>query len=217
LNAFKGKLTSKMDLAEAAMHVEQKMIRENVGSQDQTMAAFGGLNIVRFCGEWNKHICVHPVCLGQEQVESLEDRLMLFFTGFVRYASDIAAEQIRQTPKKKEELSQMHSMVDEAAKILSEQTDIDDFGRLLHEAWLLKKSLTSKITTDSIDEIYDRARSAGALGGKILGAGGGGFILFYVRPEDQARVKEALELLYVPFRFDYSGSEVIYYNPTLRE
>jgi D-glycero-alpha-D-manno-heptose-7-phosphate kinase len=217
LHAFKGRLISKMDLSEIAIHVEQKMIKENVGSQDQTLAAFGGINIVRFCDDWNHHICVDPLCLNQTRIEQLQNSLMLFFTGFVRFASNIAGEQIRQTPKKKKELFEMKSMVNEAAKILSEASEIDDFGRLLHEAWMLKRSLTNKISSEKIDDIYQTARSAGALGGKILGAGGGGFILFFVRPEDQSKVKEALGLLHVPFQFDYSGSEVIYYNPPLKD
>ncbi len=213
LYAFKGKMVSKMDLAEAAIHVEQEMIKENVGSQDQSIAAFGGLHIVRFEGDRDRHIQVEQLCLKQERIESLQDHLMLFFTGFVRDASQIAEEQIRQTPDKKQELSEMHSMVDDAAGILSNTGDIRDFGRLLHESWLLKRGLTNKISNSTIDGIYQKARDAGAIAGKLLGAGGGGFILFFVDPDRQSSVKEALGLLHVPIRFEHFGSQIIFYEP----
>jgi D-glycero-alpha-D-manno-heptose-7-phosphate kinase len=213
LFALKGQLISKDYLAEAAIHVEQEMIRENVGSQDQTMAAFGGLNIVRFNSQQGKHLQVQPVCLKSKKLEEFQNHLMLFFTGIVRTASDLAGEQIKKTSKKKSELSEMYSMVDIAADILSNGRDIKDFGLLLHETWQLKRSLTDRISNNIIDEIYDKARNAGAIGGKILGAGGGGFILFFVEQERQAQVKEALGLLHVPFNFEHEGSRIIYYKP----
>ncbi|MCP4351331.1 MAG: kinase [Desulfobacterales bacterium] len=213
LFAFTGKMVSKNDLAESAIYVEQEMIKENVGSQDQTMAAFGGLNLVRFNSGNGQHIQSTPLCICPGRIEEFQNHLMLFFTGFVRNASDIAGDQIRQTPKKKRELSEMGAMVSEATKILSQGNDLDDFGKLLHENWLLKRSLTDKISSSAIDAMYETALRAGALGGKILGAGGGGFILFFVKPEHQPKVKSSLGLLQVPFRFEFNGSQVILYEP----
>ena len=140
---------------------------------------------------------------------------MLFFTGFARIASEIAGEQIKKTPARKNELMRMYGMVDDAIDILNGSgSDITDFGRLMHETWMIKRGLTNKITTPEIDKIYGAALEAGALGGKLLGAGGGGFILFFVPPEDQPKVKERLkDLLYVPFKFESLGSQIIYYAP----
>jgi len=212
LFAIQGKMVSKFALAEAAIHVEQNMIRENVGSQDQTMAAFGGLRKILFNGPTGQHLQILPLTVKKECIEELEKNLMLFFTGFARTASEIAGEQIKQTPNKKKELSDMMHKVEEASCILSEGGDIDDFGKLLHENWMIKRSLTDKITTSEIDDIYKKARQSGAIGGKLLGAGSGGFMVFYVKPEHHAKLKENLGLLHVPFRFENSGSQVIFYE-----
>lgn len=212
LYAMKGEMVSKRKLALDAIHVEQDMIKENVGSQDQTAAAFGGFNKIVFGGE--SHIEVIPVGVPSYQLAELQGNLMLFFTGLTKTTHEIAGEQIENIPKKEAELKQMMALVDEAVKTLSPNGDIDDFGRLLHETWQLKRGLSSKITNDKIDEIYEAGRKAGALGGKLLGAGGGGFMLFYVRPEHQEKVKEALrDLIHVPFKFEYSGSQIIHYQP----
>ena len=213
LYALKGKMTTKRQLALEAIHVEQDRIKENVGSQDQTTAAFGGFNKIEFGGE--QHIQVKPITLNAEKIQLFQEHLMLFFTGFVRTASEIAGEQIKKTPDKGNELHRMFEMVDEAISILNgDSSDITDFGRLLHETWMIKRSLTNKITTPFIDEIYETAIKAGALGGKLLGAGGGGCILFFVEPELQPKVKEKLKnLLYVPFKFENLGSQIIYYAP----
>ena len=213
LYAFKGKMVSKMKLAESAIYVEQEMIKENVGSQDQTMASFGGFNIVEFNGGSGQHIQVRPLCLNPERLMEIQSHLMIFFTGIVRTASDIAKEQIELTSQNTCELGEMCNMVNVAVDILSNNNDIHEFGRLLHENWLIKKSLTNKISNSFIDEIYETARKTGAIGGKILGAGGGGFLLLFVKPEDQPRVKEAMGLLHVPFRFEYNGSQIILYEP----
>jgi D-glycero-alpha-D-manno-heptose-7-phosphate kinase len=140
--------------------------------------------------------------------------MMLFFTGFSRTASNIASEQIKKTPERKKELNRMHEMVDEAVNILNDNdTDLTEFGKLLHENWMIKRRLTNKITTSAIDEIYNKAIKTGALGGKLLGAGGGGFILLFVEPEKQKDVKKKLKnLLYVPFKFEKLGSQIIYYT-----
>ncbi len=214
LYALKGKMTTKRQLALGAIHIEQDRIKENVGSQDQITAAFGGFNKIEFGSE--QHIQVKPITLNVEKIQLLQDHLMLFFTGFVRTASEIAGEQIEKTSEKKNELNRMFEMVDEAISITNgNSSDITDFGRLLHESWMIKRSLTAKITTPFIDKIYETAIKAGALGGKLLGAGGGGCILFFVEPELQSKVKEKLKnLLYVPFKFENLGSQIIYYAPS---
>ena len=212
LYALKGVMPSKRQLAIEAIHIEQEMIKENVGSQDQTLAAFGGFNRVDFSGEHNLQI--RAIILSYDRLEQLQNHLMLFFTGFSRTASEIAGEQIKKTPHKKEELSTMYQMVDEAINILSGNHDISEFGKLLHETWQIKRSLTDKISTSQIDDIYATALSAGAIGGKLLGAGGGGFMLFFVKPELQPKVKAKLNhLLHVPFRFETTGSQIIFYEP----
>ncbi|MBF0162334.1 MAG: kinase [Magnetococcales bacterium] len=206
------KMPTKRELALNAIHVEQELIQEHVGSQDQTVAAFGGLNRIDFgCPQ---HILVRPIVLPPEKLDLLCSHLMLFFTGFSRTASDVAAEQIKQTGDKEKELLQMLDLVEEAmAVLLSETTSLDEFGRLLHEQWLIKRQMTHLISNARIDDIYAAGLQAGALGGKLLGAGGGGFILFFVRPEQQPQVREVLrDLLHVPFRFDYVGSQIVYYG-----
>lgn len=214
LYALLGKEVSKRKLALDALHIEQERIGEHVGSQDQTAAAFGGFNRIEFGGP--EKIRVKPLAFKPEAVRALEERLLLFFTGFQRNASDIAAEQIKNTPQKSAELKTMLAMVDEGESILSQGAKrVDDFGRLLHEGWILKRGLTSKISNYFIDEAYGAARLAGAFGGKILGAGGGGFLLLYVPQERQPEVKERLKkLLLVPFRFENSGSQIIYKMPS---
>jgi len=212
LYALNGKMVTKRQLAKNAIHIEQKMIKENVGSQDQITTAYGGLNKIEFSKQGFK---VQPIILSAKKYQQLQNHLMLFFTGFSRKASDIAGEQIKKTPERAAELTAMYKMVDKAIKIL-EKTDITDFGRLLHESWMIKRTITNKITTPIIDKIYKKAMNAGAIGGKLIGAGGGGFILFFVEPKKQNRVKKELKnLLHVPFRFENTGSQIIYYSPNL--
>ncbi|MDD5473266.1 MAG: hypothetical protein PHU34_03855 [Candidatus Methanoperedens sp.] len=213
LYALKGKMVTKRQLALDAIHIEQDRIKENVGSQDQTITAFGGFNKIEFGGD--QEILIQPITLNSRKCLSLQDHLMLFFTGFSRTASEIAGEQIKKTRDKKNELNRMLEMVEEAINILNGgDSDLTDFGRLLHESWMIKRSLTDRISTPQIDEIYEVALKAGALGGKLLGAGGGGFILFFVEPEFQPKVKEVLKnLLHVPLKFENLGSQIIYYSP----
>jgi D-glycero-alpha-D-manno-heptose-7-phosphate kinase len=201
---------TKYQLARDAIYIEQEILKENVGSQDQTAAAFGGFNKIIFGGP--TEIEVIPLAISAERLRFLQDRLLLFFTGFSRNASEIAASQIKNTPQKEKELTAMMKLVDQAAKLLSDENkDLDEFGYMLDETWKLKRTLSNAISTPLIDEIYDKAIKAGALGGKLLGAGGGGFMCFYVRPEKQQDVKEALKnFLHVPFRFENQGSQVIY-------
>ena len=212
LYGLKGIMRSKKQLAAEAIHVEQERLREHVGSQDQVMAAFGGLNRLAFTTQ--DIFEVVPVIMGEERLSLLQDHLMLFFTGISRTASELAAEQIKATSRRGTELRRMAEMVDEAIGLLQGSEDLAAFGRLLDEGWRLKRSLTDKISTSEIDEMYEAARRAGAIGGKLLGAGGGGFLLLFVRPEEQAQVRESLGgLLHVPFRFERSGSRVIFYEP----
>lgn len=211
LHAFNGRMPSSMQLAREAIHVERDMIGESVGCQDQVAAAFGGFNRVSF---GHGEFVVEPMILDRDRLAAIQSNLMLFFTGFSRHASMVAARQIEATPGKASELTTMHRMVDEAIALLSSGR-LDDFGRLLHESWMLKRSLTECVSTPAVDGIYESARNAGALGGKLLGAGGGGFILFYVPEERQQAVRQALEgLLEVGFRFDASGSRILYYEDT---
>jgi len=213
LYALKGEMKTKRQLALDAIHIEQDIIKENVGSQDQTIAAFGGLNRIEFGG--SRKIWVHPITLEQSKRDFLQSHFMLFFSGYSRNASDIAAEQIRKTPENIRELEAMREMVDEAISVLNgRQEEYKNFGKLLHESWLIKRKLTPRITNQFIDEIYEAAIEAGASGGKLLGAGNGGFILFFVKPELHHKVKERLnKLLYVPFSFHDLGSQIVYYAP----
>jgi len=211
LYALKGVMPTKRQLALDAIHIEQEMIKENVGSQDQTSAAFGGFNRIDFSGK--NDIQVQPITIEPQMLKQLQDHLMLVFTGFSRNASEIAGEQIKNTSSKKTSLNEMVRMVDDAISILNGKGDLSDFGKLLHECWQLKRSLTDRISTPAVEEIYSAARDAGAIGGKLLGAGGGGFMLLFARPEDQPGIKEKLEkFLHVPFQFENLGSQIIFYQ-----
>jgi len=211
LYALKGIMPTKERLAQEAIYVEQKMCRENVGCQDQVLAAYGGFNFIEFGGK--EHLHVRRVTVPQPLVEDLQNHLLMFFTGFSRTASEIAAHQIQNIPKKRTELKSMYQMVLKAVDMLN-GNDISKFGKLLHESWKLKRSLSDKITTAHIDEIYNAAIKAGADGGKLLGAGGGGFVLLFVKPERQKKVRETLKkLLEIPFKFETLGSQIIFYQP----
>jgi D-glycero-alpha-D-manno-heptose-7-phosphate kinase len=212
LYALTGQMVSKRKLALDAIHVEHDLIRENVGSQDQAAAAFGGFNKMTFGGE--EAIVVQPVTISQEKLDRLQDHLLLFFTGLSRNASDVAKDQLENMSSRRDELKAMKQMVDEGIDILNGRVDaFDDFGRLLNDAWRVKRKLSKVITNGTIDHIYDMAIRAGALGGKLLGAGSGGFIVFYVLDEHRPKVREALaDLVYVPFRFETLGSQIILYT-----
>ena len=211
LYGLKGMMPTKMCLARDAIHVEQERLKENVGSQDQVMAAFGGFNRVNF--QCNGEIQVSPILMDGARLQVLQDHLMLVYTGLSRTASDIAGEQIKATHSKGQELQAMYEMVEEAMRILQGREDLEAFGRLMHESWRLKRSLTDRVSTPRIDEIYDAALRHGAVGGKLLGAGGGGFVLLFVPPERQAAVRQGLEgLLEVPVEFESDGSRIIFYD-----
>jgi len=211
LYALKGLMPTKLRLANEAIHIERNILKEHVGSQDQILAASGGFKKISFSGDDDFKLT--PVITNHSRLQKLQDHLMLIFTGFSRFASEIAKSQIKNTHKRKSELTSMYSMVDEALKIVIENGDIKDFGRLLHEAWKLKRSLTDKISTPEIDDIYNTACKSGAIGGKLLGAGGGGFMILFVEPDKQPRVKKSLKnILHVPFKFENSGSEIIFHR-----
>ena len=212
LSALQGKTLTKKALMEGAIHIEQKMISETVGSQDQTFAAYGGLNHISF--EPNGEITVKPIIMPRERIALFESHLMLFYTGVSRVASTMAAKVVENIDKKKNEFGLFRQFVNDGLEILSSGGDLKDFGRLLDEGWKIKRTLAQGITSDAIDSIYEKAKKAGATGGKLLGAGGGGFLLVFVEPEQRERVKQALhDFLYVPFRFEFSGSQIVVYEP----
>lgn len=221
LYGLKGIMPSKMKLAEDAIHVEQQRLQENVGSQDQMAAAFGGFN--RFDFNRDGSVQVSPVLADPARLRLLQDHLMLVYTGISRTASDIAGEQIRATHSRQPELSAMRQMVDEAIAILQSRGSLLPFGELLHEGWKIKRGLTPRISNAGIDDLYEGARRAGAVGGKLLGAGGGGFLLLFVRPEDRESIRESLGgHLQVPVEFENGGSRIIFYDtdgykPTRKE
>lgn len=211
-HALKGHYAGKDQLAREAIYLERELCGESGGWQDQIAVAYGGLNRINFCGD---EFEVKPIIITRQRKELLNESIMMFFTGFSRLSSEIAAEQVKATRDKTGELLEMMRLVDEGEKILSNRHgDLDDFGRLLNESWQLKRGLTKKVSTNMLDHIYSTAMQYGALGGKLLGAGGGGFFIFYVPGERQEAVRAALkDLLYVPFRFEDSGAEILYYRP----
>ena len=216
INAFyalKGKYADKKKLANEAIYLERTLCGEAGGWQDQISAAFGGMNRIDF--NRDGVYTVKPVIIHPERKKKLNDNLMMFFTGFTRFSSDMQTINAIGYKTKVAQLQQMFALVDEAEKVLEDKnSDLDEFGRLLDRTWKLKRQTGSAITTDSIDGIYERGIAAGALGGKLLGAGGGGFLVFYVPPEKQDAVKSAMgNLLHVPFQFENGGTQVIHYTP----
>ena len=214
LNAFyslKGKFASKEKLAKDAIYIEREMCKEHGGWQDQIAAAYGGFNRIDFNGD---DFSVRPILISPERKKELNDNLLLFFTGFTRFSSDVQKSNESKEDKEKI-LDQMYKLVDEAEQILiDDKTNLDEFGLLLDKTWKLKRQTGNNVSTDSIDGLYNRAINAGALGGKLLGAGAGGFLLFYVPKDKQEALKEELkDLLYVPFNFEDGGTKVIYYTP----
>jgi D-glycero-alpha-D-manno-heptose-7-phosphate kinase len=215
LNAFhalKGQYTGKRQLADEAIYLERTLCRESGGIQDQIAASFGGLNRIDFDSSGYK---VSPIIISPDRKLLLNQNLMLFFTGFSRFSFEIQDDTQSALKNQTSRLIEMYRLVDEAESILvSPNADLNDLGRLLDYTWKLKRGITCKISTDSIDALYKKAMEAGALGGKLLGAGGGGFLLLYVEPEKQNAVRNSLhDLLYVPFEFEDQGARVLYYTP----
>ncbi len=214
LNAFyalKGKYVDKKKLADEAIYLERCLCAEAGGWQDQIAASYGGLNKITFHEEGYE---VNPVIISPERKKYLNKNLMLFFTGFTRFSADIQAQNLDISRERFLILNEMQALVEEAERILTDNArNIADFGRLLNDTWKLKRGTGLGISTSEVDEIYQRGIEAGALGGKLLGAGGGGFLLFYVEPEFQSQVKEVMEpLLHIPFKFENNGTQVLYYT-----
>ena len=215
LNAFyalKGKYASKKQLADEAIYVERELCKESGGWQDQIAAAFGGFNRIDFKDNGYK---VSPIIISPGRKQRLNDNLLLFFTGFSRFSSEIQKSTEAAIKDKTAQLREMLALVNEAQEVLvNDKSDLDDFGRLLDTTWRLKRQTGAKISTGSIDELYEKGIKAGALGGKRLGAGGGGFLVFYVQPEKRQAVLAAMrDLLHVPFAFENGGTQVLYYAP----
>jgi D-glycero-alpha-D-manno-heptose-7-phosphate kinase len=209
LHGLNRELVNKSQLANEAIEIEQKILKEAVGIQDQIAVAHGGINLVEIRQDGAYY--VQPILMDKAKIEYLQSCCMMFFTGISRYSSEVAAEQIKAIPSKNIELRELGSLVDVAIECIKAPNKMDELGMLLHESWLIKKSLTSKISNQEIDDIYSSARNSGALGGKLLGAGGGGFILLFVKPENQDKVRATLNsYLEVPFLFDHTGSQIIF-------
>ncbi len=211
LHGLKGRMPSKKQLALEAIHVEQDLIKETVGSQDQILAAYGGFNHITF--QRDGQFFVKPMILAPRRLREFGSHLMLFYTGIVRTASDIATSFVNNIHDRKQDLTKMHSLVDEGISILTGRGDIAQFGKLMHKGWQLKRGLSSKISNPMVENLYEAALSAGALGGKLTGAGGGGFLLLFVPPAKHAAVREKLDkLIHVRFQFDFSGSQIIFHD-----
>jgi D-glycero-alpha-D-manno-heptose-7-phosphate kinase len=212
LHALRGEMATKAQLLRESLYLEQEVLEETVGSQDQVMAAYGGLRHVKF--HPNGEIAIDPLILPAARIAELEAHLMLFYTGIARTAADVAKSYVVDLEARRRQLRIMKELVEESVDILACGTDIRAFGDLLHEAWQAKRSLSEQVSNSLVDALYDRAREAGALGGKLTGAGGGGFLLLFVDPENQLAVRQALgDRLHVPFRFETAGSQVIFYEP----
>ena len=214
--ALKGKYADKKKLADAAIYLERELCKEAGGWQDQIAASYGGFNRINFNSDGYE---VLPLIINPERKRQLNNNLMMFFTGFTRFSSDVQKANASNKADKVNQLKEMLALVDEAEKVLvDKQSDLDEFGRLLDHTWRIKRKTGNTVSTNSIDELYDKGIKAGALGGKLLGAGGGGFLVFYVEPDKQEKVKKAMEdLLYIPFEFEDGGTRVIHYSPETYE
>jgi len=216
LHALRGEMVTKGQLAQEALFLEQEKLKETVGSQDQVLAAHGGLRHVKFhpSGE----ISIDPLILPESRKRELESHLMLFYTGIARTSADVARSYAVDLESRRRQLRIMKELVDEGVDILCSGSSICGFGELMHEGWLAKRSLSKQVSNPSVDDLYAQAREAGALGGKLTGAGGGGFLLLFVKPDHQKQVREALgDRIHVPFRFESQGSQIIFYEPQLFE
>jgi D-glycero-alpha-D-manno-heptose-7-phosphate kinase len=213
IHALHGRYVSKDTVANEAIHIEQCVLRERVGVQDQVSAAFGGFNHITIAE--NGTYSVRPIILPKARLEALQDHLLLVFTGISRTASDVVESFAGSLKQKSSDMKATQQMVDRAIEILSSpSTDIVEFGRLMRQAWALKRSLSDRVSNATVDSLLEAAMHAGAIGGKLLGAGGGGFMLLFVRPEDHGQVRAALgKLITVPFRFEMSGSRIVLYQP----
>lgn len=214
LHAFQGRIVSREQLAAEAVHVERNIIRERVGLQDQYACALGGWQHLQFTGE--TRVNASPLIVPSDRLAQLENRLLMFYTGLQRTAHEVVQSQLQRTTAGEitPGLTQLGQLVAEGIDILNSSHLLEYFGRLLHKGWQLKREFSNAISNSFIDSAYDRARHAGATGGKLLGAGGGGFLLLYVEPQHQQSVRAALNgMLEVQFNFEDQGSRVIFYKP----
>jgi D-glycero-alpha-D-manno-heptose-7-phosphate kinase len=211
LQALQGRAVGKKHLAEQSIHLEQEVLKETVGSQDQVCATYGGVNRISFLQ--NGDFTVQPMTLTQERLAELNSHLMLFYTGIKRTASEVASSYAVSMEDRASLLTRMHNYVDQSCAILNSSQSLTTLGELLHQAWQAKRALSDKVSNARVDALYDEARKAGAIGGKLLGAGGGGFVLLFAPAEKQARVRKQLNrLIEVPFEFEFSGSQIIFFD-----
>lgn len=211
LHALAGRAAGKKQLATESIHIEQDVLHETVGSQDQACAAYGGLNRINFLQ--NGDFFVQPMTISRERLDELNSHLMLFYTGIKRTASEVASTFVNGMEKRTKLLTRLHEYVEESCRILNGKSDLTAFGKLLHETWQAKRELSDKISNSLVDSIYNDARSSGAIGGKLLGAGGGGFLVLFAPPSRHARIRKRLNrLIQVPFKFEFSGSQIIFYD-----
>jgi D-glycero-alpha-D-manno-heptose-7-phosphate kinase len=204
-------MPTKQQLAQESIYVEQEILKEAVGSQDQVSAAYGGFNHITFLP--NGAFSVRPITLSPERIKELNSHLMLFYTGIKRTSSHIAESYVNDIEARRRQLRIMKDLIEESISVLNNGDDISGFGELLHEAWQAKRSLSSAVSNPYVDEIYEAAISAGALGGKLTGAGGGGFILLFVPPSKKTEIREKLNnLIHVPFKMEFSGSQIIFFD-----
>ena len=211
LYALKGFMPSKHQLAEESIRIEQEILRETVGSQDQISAAYGGFNHISFLPSGT--FSVRPITLSQERLRELNSHLMLFYTGIKRTSSNIAVSYVNDMEARRRQLRIMKDLIEESISVLNNGDDLSGFGELLHEAWQAKRSLSAAVSNSFVDEIYESAISAGAIGGKLTGAGGGGFMLLFAPPSRQKEIREKLNnLIQVPFKVEFSGSQIIFFD-----
>ena len=211
LSALKGEMITKAELASMAGNIEVDILGRTMGKQDHYAAAYGNINVIKF--HTDSSVSIEPVFHSPETAEKLADNLMIFYTEQKRDASEVLKKQATQTAEKIDSLREMKNLVEPLRNTISSENNLGEFGRILHRNWQLKRSITSEISTKSIDQIYEKAREAGAIGGKILGAGGGGFLLFYVEKNNQNKVRDALSDLFVmPIKVDKAGSRITYYD-----
>jgi len=212
LHALDGRMVSKQQLTAEGIHVEQDLLKEVVGSQDQVATAHGGLNHVQFLP--SGEISVRPIIMPAGRLAELNASLMLFYTGIKRTASGVASTYVDDIERRRREMRVLKDLVEEGLSVLAAGKDLGLFGELLHEAWLIKRSLSGKVANDRVDGIYRDAMEAGAIGGKLLGAGGGGFMVLFVPPDRQEDVKRKLDrLIHVPFKFEVAGSQIVFFDP----
>jgi D-glycero-alpha-D-manno-heptose-7-phosphate kinase len=213
LHALGSRMISKHELASEAIRIEQEVLQENVGSQDQLWAAYGGFNRIEFARDGT--FTVTPFIISRERRDELAQSIMMFFTGFSRYASDIAHGKIKNMNSRQSQLRTIRGIADSAADILPDpKVPLHRLGELLHDSWRLKRELADNVSNPLIDEIYQAGREAGAVGGKLLGAGGGGFMVFLVEPDKREQVRQRLKkLVHVNVGFDHEGSKIVLYQP----